>query len=77
MHTICRFPSNAYFLGNLVGELASIVDDLADDTSKVAVALGIIEVSELSRGLVQARVGRYPRRQYFDGFDIAERLVRY
>lgn len=45
-------------LGNLIGELASIVDDLADYTSKVAVALGIVEVSELSRSLVQARVGR-------------------
>jgi hypothetical protein len=64
-------------LGNLIGELASIVDDLADDTSKVAVALGIIEVSELGRSLVQARVGRYPKRQYSDVFDIAERLVRY
>jgi len=40
------------------GTATSIVDDLADDTSKVAVALGIVEVSELSRSLVQARVGR-------------------
>jgi len=40
------------------GTTTSIVDDLADYTSKVAVALGIIEVSELGRSLVQARVGR-------------------
>ncbi|KAI6766527.1 hypothetical protein HG531_011749 [Fusarium graminearum] len=65
------------YFRRIFGELASIVDDLADDTSKVAVALGIIEVSKLGRSLVQARVGRYPRRQYFDVFDIGERLVRY
>jgi hypothetical protein len=65
------------YLGNLIGELASIVDNLADYTSKVSVALGIVEVSELGGSLVQARVGRYPKRQYSDVFDIAERLVRY
>jgi hypothetical protein len=36
----------------------SIVDNLADYTSKVSVALGIVEVSELGGSLVQARVGR-------------------
>lgn len=64
-------------LGERIGELASIVDDLTDDTSKVTVSLGIIEVSELGGSLVQARVGRYPERQYSNVFDIAERLVRY
>jgi hypothetical protein len=64
-------------LGERIGELASIVDDLTDDTSKVTVSLGIIEVSELGGSLVQARVGRYSERQYSDVFDIAERLVRY
>lgn len=75
----CRSSNCAQFVDfrRIFGELASIVDDLADDTSKVAVALGIIEVSKLGRSLVQARVGRYPRRQYFDVFDIGERLVRY
>jgi hypothetical protein len=37
------------------------VDDVADDTADVAVTLGIIEVAELGRSLVQARVGRYTR----------------
>jgi len=40
------------------GTTTSIVDDLTDDTSKVTVSLGIIEVSELGGSLVQARVGR-------------------
>jgi hypothetical protein len=40
------------------GTTTSIVDDLSDYTSKVAMALGIVEVAELSRSLVQARVGR-------------------
>jgi hypothetical protein len=35
----------------------SVVDDVADDTTEVSVALGIVEVAELGRGLVQARVG--------------------
>jgi hypothetical protein len=47
-------------LGKLVGELASIVNDLADDTSEVAMALGVVEVAELGGSLVQARVGRFP-----------------
>jgi hypothetical protein len=34
------------------------VDDLSDYTSKVAMALGIVEVAELGRSLVQACVGR-------------------
>lgn len=42
-----------------IGKLARIVDDVADDTSKVAMSLGVIEVSELGGSLVQARVGRY------------------
>lgn len=41
-----------------VGELTSIVDDLADDTSDVSVSLGVVEVAELGGSLVQARVGR-------------------
>jgi hypothetical protein len=41
------------------GKLASIVDDLADYTSQVAMSLGVIETAELGRGLVQARVGSY------------------
>lgn len=53
-------------LGRLIGELASIVDDLADDTTDVSVSLSEVEVAELGGGLVQARVGRYPERQYFD-----------
>lgn len=44
-----------------IGELASIVNDLADDTSEVAMALGVVEVAELGGSLVQARVGRFPR----------------
>lgn len=40
------------------------MDDLADDTSDVAMSLGIVEVAELGGGLVQARVGRYSERQY-------------
>jgi hypothetical protein len=50
-----------------IGELASIVDDLADDTSNVSVSLGEIKVAELGGGLVQARVGRYLERQHYRG----------
>jgi hypothetical protein len=39
------------------GQLAGIVDDLADYTTEVAMALRVVEVAELGRGLVQARVG--------------------
>lgn len=45
---------------NPSGSLASIVDDIADYTSEVAMALGVVEVAELGRSLVQARVGSYP-----------------
>jgi hypothetical protein len=34
------------------------VDDLADDSSKVTVSLGEVDVAELGGSLVQARVGR-------------------
>lgn len=34
------------------------MDDLADNSPQVTVALGIIEVAELSGSLVEARVGR-------------------
>jgi hypothetical protein len=37
---------------------AGIVNDLADYTSEVAMAFGVVEVAELGGGLVQARVGR-------------------
>jgi len=36
---------------------AGVVDNLTDYTTDVAMALGVIEVAELGRGLVQARVG--------------------
>jgi hypothetical protein len=39
------------------GTTTRVVDDVADDTAEVSVALGIVEVAELGRGLVQARVG--------------------
>lgn len=52
------------------------MDDLADDTSKVAVSLGEIEVAELGGSLVQARVGRFPVRQYFD-VDVVRMFDRY
>lgn len=39
--------------------LASIVDDLTNDTPQITMTLGVIEVAELGRSLVQARVGRY------------------
>lgn len=53
---------NSFPPGGLFGEkLTRIVDDVADDTADVAVTLGIIEVAELGRSLVQARVGRYTR----------------
>ena len=38
--------------------LTSIVDDLTDYTTEVSMALGVVEVTELGRSLVQARVGR-------------------
>lgn len=41
------------------GSLASIVDNLPHDTTEVAMALSVIEVPELGRSLVQARVGRW------------------
>ena len=58
-----------------VGKLARVVDDIADDTSKVAMSLGVVEVSELGGSLVQARVGRYSVRQYFD-VDVDFKVVR-
>ena len=39
--------------------LTGIVDDLADYTTEVAMALGVVEVAELGRSLVEARVGRW------------------
>jgi hypothetical protein len=58
LYTIVQFPSKKFSGSSSFGKLASIVDDLSDYTSKVAMALGIVEVAELSRSLVQARVGR-------------------
>lgn len=39
--------------------LTGIVDDVLDYTANVSVTLSIVESTELGRGLVQARVGRY------------------
>lgn len=39
-------------------ELASVVDDFANDAADVAMALGVVEAAELGGGLVQACVGR-------------------
>lgn len=38
--------------------LTRVVDDVLHDSADVAMAFGVIEVAELGRGLVQARVGR-------------------
>lgn len=54
----CASSFKKFSGGSSFGELASIVDDLSDYTSKVAMALGIVEVTELGRSLVQACVGR-------------------
>jgi hypothetical protein len=40
------------------GKLAGIVDDLLHDSPQVSMALGVVEVAELGRSLVEARVGR-------------------
>jgi hypothetical protein len=45
-------------LAGKIGLLTGIVDNLLHDTTEVSMALSVIEVSELGRSLVQARVGR-------------------
>lgn len=48
-------------------QLTRVVDDVADYTTDVAMALGVVEVAELGRSLVEARVGRCRQESVLNG----------